>query len=871
LLPPLRRIKFLSRLEGFAMGERSELFDAAAFSTRDGGRSWQAFIGPTTSAWVAGDLADGQTGCLVDPQGMLGALQGPSLSEEATPLLHGQTVRRVDLSGPLSWLAGDRGLLLCSADQGRRWQKPSGLEQLPLQSFDFRAVATQGDQIWVAGQPGTRILHSGDGGVSWKLQSTGNWLAINSLSFSTAQHGVAVGALGTILVTNDGGKNWQKTQSAGNRYALAGCFGQTSEIPLELLARVSGNEGYFSTVAVIPDPHASPDVIGSLEQRLATAISTVGGCSSEVWTSPIDTEAAEKLVRQIRTWRPELLLTSASIPRHPTSRSSQINQAVLLAVEQAAEPMTYPEHRQIGLEPWTVKKVYGNVPAGSTGDTTLTTSQLAPRLGSSLDEIATLPRALLEGRLQGPPSEWPLRLHTNRTRAERSSRDFMSGISLTAMSETRRTLEQPHPDTVERLKRTAQRRRNVDAILLRSQRQAFSAPQLLAQLDDLARDLDESSAGRIFFQLGQAALEQGQHETAAETFAAIAGRHGDHPLAPAALVWIIQYYASSEWEWRTSAQNQVVVQASVDVKSLGIASELNSPQPAGGAVVPGRVEQVSRQTLVDEVIHTRATKAVEFAKLLSARWPGIYATPQVRFPLAIAQQRVGQHDEAQRYWSSFVGHRIEEPWQAAGICQRWLAAPEGVACKPVVHAMHTTERPYLDGLIDDAIWESIRAAQCNLPDGSAGTQVKLAYDDDHLYVAVHCQRKAGFPYLAADGKRQRDDDLSQSDRIDLCLDLDHDFVTYWRLSVDHRGCTQEQCGDDLSWNPRWFVSSAGDEQSWTAEIAIPIDQLTGEAPHAGSAWAIGIQRSIPGEELQAWSQPATPEIASEGFGLLLFD
>ncbi len=125
--------------------------------------------------------------------------------------------------------------------------------------------------------------------------------------------------------------------------------------------------------------------------------------------------------------------------------------------------------------------------------------------------------------------------------------------------------------------------------------------------------------------------------------------------------------------------------------------------------------------------------------------------------------------------------------------------------------------------------------------------------------------------MPAKRARQRDAELAAQDRIELCLDLDRDWTTFYRFSVDARGLTRDQCWHDTSWNPQWFVAAAETDDAWTIEAAIPLSELARQFPSAGQAWTIGITRIVPGVGLQSWSKPAGIEPAGEGFGLLTFD
>ncbi len=151
----------------------------------------------------------------------------------------------------------------------------------------------------------------------------------------------------------------------------------------------------------------------------------------------------------------------------------------------------------------------------------------------------------------------------------------------------------------------------------------------------------------------------------------------------------------------------------------------------------------------------------------------------------------------------------------------------------------------------------------------------LACDDEYLYWAASCRRVA--PVRAAEVSkavpkaRQRDADLTASDRIELCLDLDRDWTTFYRLQVDAQGRTHESCWGDASWNPQWFVAAQATDAAWTVEAAIPLVELAREHPAAGQAWAIGLMRIVPGAGLQSFSKPAAAESIGAGFGCLLFE
>jgi photosystem II stability/assembly factor-like uncharacterized protein len=63
--------------------------------------------------------------------------------------------------------------------------------------------------IWVTGGFST-IYHSNDSGASWESWSLDEDLYLTTIQFLDRQHGVVTGEFGTVLLTADGGLNWDR-------------------------------------------------------------------------------------------------------------------------------------------------------------------------------------------------------------------------------------------------------------------------------------------------------------------------------------------------------------------------------------------------------------------------------------------------------------------------------------------------------------------------------------------------------------------------------------------------------------------------------------------------------------------------------------
>ncbi len=180
----------------------------------------------------------------------------------------------------------------------------------------------------------------------------------------------------------------------------------------------------------------------------------------------------------------------------------------------------------------------------------------------------------------------------------------------------------------------------------------------------------------------------------------------------------------------------------------------------------------------------------------------------------------------------------------------------------------------MDGQLNDPVWRQatpIELRSEHRDDTEWPAVAMAAFDAEYLYLAVSCRTAPGAKYESDTGPRTRDADLSQHDRVDILIDLDRDWTTAYRLTIDQRGWTSEACWHDTTWNPNWFVAAKTGDGTWTAEAAIPLAELTGEPPTAKSVWAIGAQRVVPGVGFQTWTRPATVEGQGEGFGYLIFE
>ncbi|NLF72857.1 MAG: hypothetical protein GX575_27795 [Candidatus Anammoximicrobium sp.] len=925
-LPALRRVRFFDSRHGWAAGGASELYPAGVLTTSDGGLSWSSLPARMIGPWLSGDLFDPQAGIVGGSEGVLAQVSSTGLEPiaPARPQLRaihsvrclpartagaeaGRPGAAASRRLQVGWAVGDGGLAILTVDGGRSWQLPEGLLPEAGGQFDYRALAVLDGDCWIAGSPGTCVFHTPDGGRTWDCFQTGQTLPLRALTFLDANRGWAVGALGTILATRNGGRSWTVQQQGGARAALLGMFAESESIPLELLTDLGGDEGYLSVVNVVTRPSSGADdpAATQLDQRTHEAVVAAGGSYAETgWQFPVrypglrlpaaaltagwergggarGREALEAyVVRQIRTWRPEVVVTEPASPRGNDPLRQMVNQAVLVAAEKAGDPGQFAEQvGAAGLGPWKVKKVFSSLGGDVSGSVNLTTAQLAPRLGGSLVDHARGGWQLLRTQHVQPPQTYGFRLLVQRLPSDVGRRDFFSGVNASVGGDCRRSALTSPPGDLRSLGRLAQQRRNTQQLLQHLAESVPAEAAWLGQVESLTRGLERNAGSEVLFELAQSLLAADRADLAAAVYDLMVRQDPAGPLCPAALVWLVRYHASGEAGWALkppeppaslpAAARQAADQAD-SVPARPVLFLGPNGLPAGA---DGQVATADHQTAAAPPPAERARRAAFYAQLIQNSRPALYTAPEVRFPLAVAGRRLADRHEADSYFHFLAGTRRDDVWTPCASSELWLLQPSRQPPKTSWECRRADQRPRLDGRLDDDTWKHCLPVSLASPDADDApwpAAVMLAYDAEFLFWAASCRRAPGVDYPAAEPRRARDPDLEERDRIELLIDVDRDYATYYRLTVDHRGWAADACVGVAGWNPDWYIAAAGDDSSWTIEAAIPWQALVESPPGNQTVWAVGIQRVVPNAGFQSWTQPAAPRVRPEGFGLLFF-
>ena len=221
------------------------------------------------------------------------------------------------------------------------------------------------------------------------------------------------------------------------------------------------------------------------------------------------------------------------------------------------------------------------------------------------------------------------------------------------------------------------------------------------------------------------------------------------------------------------------------------------------------------------------------------------------------------------------------PRNSAPAAQTGPGAGFALPARPFVRAQRTDEPPRIDGRLDDTVWRSATVVtdfiQTNPVEGAVPTErteVRIAYDADHLYFAFYAYY--GDPTQMRANRVDRDQ-AWRDDWIAVIFDTFLDQQRAYRFSVNAYGVQGDAIlrggrrrfgpvggSGDWSWDALFESGGRIVDDGWTAEMAIPFKSLRypsrGDGEHR---WGFQISRTLQTkDETVVWS-PVTRRIAGE--------
>jgi len=578
-VPGLNHVRFGDAETALLFGDSSDQFPTGVFITNDGGQKWRPVQGQRGTSWLGGDFFDAKTASLAGAWGRIGTLRDGNFGRTEVEAFGGRNLRGMQLGKSKSYAVGQGGLVLQSKTLGEGWGfVDTQLPQEVLAAWDFHSVCCVGNKVWIAGRPGSAVLCSEDLGTSWKVRKTGQNLPLNAVHFFDDKRGWAVGELGSILSTSDGGITWSVQRRGGQRVAVLSLFARSEDLPADTIAMLGADRGLLTAAIriVCPDPKSESNSEAIQAQRFIAAHRSAGGAAGEMnWQFPLPRDfadagkkdlvkfwdnlhadnAAQQLLRQlvlaIRMWQPDVVLTDNPDSQAANSPvSALIAEAVLEAYRQAGDAKAFPEQiEQMGLLPWRVSRIYGLLPRRDGSHVEVDNGHESATLQATYEEHAAGAARLLSSGTAGQAV--PLRFPPRRffrlldTVQAGTTKTLLDGIQFGPIGVSTRQLaavEESDPAVL-----AAMRAQRKLAVLASNPGGALAEPpQLLGQLRSNLDKLPEDNAAKAAHALAFEFVRQGQWDLAREVFVVMVERYPLHPFSVDACRWLIRHNSSSE-------------------------------------------------------------------------------------------------------------------------------------------------------------------------------------------------------------------------------------------------------------------------------------------------------------------------------------
>ncbi len=215
----------------------------------------------------------------------------------------------------------------------------------------------------------------------------------------------------------------------------------------------------------------------------------------------------------------------------------------------------------------------------------------------------------------------------------------------------------------------------------------------------------------------------------------------------------------------------------------------------------------------------------------------------------------------------------------AGLATAQPGGSEPFAERPVARAVRLATPPAIDGeVLHDPAWQRVpplgpltqSQPYAGRP-ASEQTEVRIAYDDQNLYVGVVCYDREPDKLVVTDARR--DASLDNADAVLFLLDTYHDgqngFIfgtnvvgTEYDAQVDNEGLgnfsnNRQQGGRiggfNINWDATWLVRTQRGDYGWSAEFAIPLRTLRYRSGK-NQTWGFNFRRNIrKNNEVDYWA------------------
>lgn len=365
---------------------------------------------------------------------------------------------------------------------------------------------------------------------------------------------------------------------------------------------------------------------------------------------------------------------------------------------------------------------------------------------------------------------------------------------------------------------------------------------------------DPKKTIEAYLKIAEIYEKQGMHKEAGNTCNKILKEYALHPLRKKAYLKLASVYEKEKRFTEARKVNEIFLQE-----------------------FPDDFEAVKTE-LKNIVIHEREgnyRKAIEGYKEFLTKYPKTKEKDHIAFRIGLLYQTLGQPDKAAEFYEGIVWDK-GSIWGDNARAELWLKRRAGGLSKKLIHAYKTDTPPRIDGRLNDPAWEKgdkvtgFVDTWKNVP-VKQQTIVTALYDEKNLYIAFNCLETRTFGLIAK--CTVHDGNVWSDDCIEIFLDTNRDYTTYYHLLVNPIGTKRESKKvTDTGWNPGWKVATAIGPNHWNVEVAIPFKDLDTSTPLPGTAWGVNFNRArrAAEKEISGWSFMDGNHHHPERFGYLAF-
>jgi len=192
----------------------------------------------------------------------------------------------------------------------------------------------------------------------------------------------------------------------------------------------------------------------------------------------------------------------------------------------------------------------------------------------------------------------------------------------------------------------------------------------------------------------------------------------------------------------------------------------------------------------------------------------------------------------------------------------WGAVPLALSerLRPTIMCPLVQSAPEVDGRVDEAEWAGAARVASDLTvvgDRVAreSTRVSVCRDQTYLYVAFKCYDSeiAGLETAI----QARDGNVYNDDCVEVFIDSDRSRKHYYQFLVNPLGVLQDIKHAEWAqpdWNADCLVAAVIEDEFWSVELAIPLEQIDLGQIEEGRQVGINFTRTIPRlNEFSCWS------------------